>query len=190
MKIKPIMNDDHLELTRQMDAPENCNDRELEMCPSKDPLDANRLSQRLLGRALPSALARFASSFLRFPQLNKVYDAAAARVDDPAGEENIFSATLETLGSRLEVSDQDLKRIPEEGPLLLVANHPLGGLDGLALMSLILKRRPDVKLLANSVLNRFEAFRPHLLPVDIPSGATGRRCAASTATGISLSRAV
>ena len=132
-----------------------------------EPLDANELSGRLLGGSLPPFMSGFASRFLRFPHLNKVYHQAERRFREEVGDNSIFEATLEALGSRLEVSDQDLDRIPAEGPLLVVANHPLGGLDGLALMSLILKRRPDCKLLANSILQRFEAFRPSLIPVDI-----------------------
>jgi len=132
-----------------------------------EPLDANELSGRLLGGGVPSCMSGFASSLLRFSHLNEVYHQAEKRIRANTGDESIFEATLETLGSRLEVSDQDLDRIPEKGALLVVANHPLGGLDGLALMSLILKRRPDCKLLANSILERFEAFRPFLFTVDI-----------------------
>lgn len=132
-----------------------------------EPLDANELSGRLLGGKVPPCMSNIVSTFFRFSHLNKVYHQAEKRLRESSGDESIFEATLESLGSRLEVSDLDLDRIPTEGPLLVVANHPLGGLDGLALMSLILKRRPDCKLLANSILERFEAFRSSLITVDI-----------------------
>ena len=131
------------------------------------PIEENELDERLLSGTMFRPVARFTKSFFRFPQLNEIYRRAESRIRESADDETIFEAILETMGSRLEVSEQDLARIPREGPLLVVANHPLGGLDGLALMSLILKRRPDCKLLANSILERFEAFRPSLIPVDI-----------------------
>lgn len=136
--------------------------------PSKEePLNVNELGGRLFGGRMSSRFSGLASSFLRFSHLNDVYHQSDSRIREEEGEGSIFEATLETLGSHLEISDKDLDRIPEEGPLLVVANHPLGGLDGLALMSLILKRRPDCKLLANSILARFDAFRPFLIPVDV-----------------------
>ena len=147
MKIKPITNRDHLE--------------------SKPPDFTRGLNERFFGGKMPPPLARFTSSFLRFSHMENIYNQAEAKISEEREDDNIFASTLEVLGSRLEVSDQDLERIPSEGPLLVVANHPLGGLDGLALISMILKRRPDCKLLANSILERFEAFRPHLLPVDV-----------------------
>ncbi|MFP6900766.1 MAG: hypothetical protein VCA36_07460, partial [Opitutales bacterium] len=147
MKIKSIADRDYLE--------------------SKSPDITNGLSTRLFGGKIPPPLERFASSFLRFSHLNDVYHQVETRIREDGEDESIFASTLEILGSRLEVSDHDLERIPEDGPLLVVANHPLGGLDGLALMNMILKRRPDCKLLANSILERFEAFRPYLFPVDV-----------------------
>ncbi|MGE4551121.1 MAG: hypothetical protein AAEJ57_07000, partial [Opitutales bacterium] len=83
-----------------------------------EPLDANELSGRLLGGRVPPCMSGFASSMLRFSHLNEVYHQAERRILENAGDESIFEATLEALGSRLEVSDQDLDRIPEKGPLL------------------------------------------------------------------------
>jgi putative hemolysin len=172
MKDKPTIDCDRSSTIRSLDKfscrPTGEEQKEnVRMNECDDPLDTHRMMKRVLGGFLPTALSPLASSFFKFPQLNEVYHQSANRVLRNAGYESIFEATLETLGSRLEVSDRDLERIPREGPLVVVSNHPLGGVDGLALMSLVLQRRPDVKLLANSILNRFKAFRPYLLPVDI-----------------------
>ncbi len=137
------------------------------MKTKKPPVEEKELGERLLGGTMPRSLARFTKSFLRLPQLNEIYRRAESRIHEPGDDETIFEAILETLGSRLEVSEQDLARIPREGPLLVVANHPLGGLDGLALMSLITRGRQDCKLLANSILDRFEAFQPWVFSVDV-----------------------
>jgi putative hemolysin len=72
-----------------------------------------------------------------------------------------WDAALEVLQLRLDVSGTiDL---PPEGPLVVVANHPLGGLDGVALLKLLKPLRPDTLLVADPVLWRMPELRPHLL---------------------------
>ena len=69
-----------------------------------------------------------------------------------------------------KISGRDLERIPSYGRLVIVANHPIGTLDGLALLNLIRRVRPDVKVVANEFLSRFKAYEPVLLPIDNMSG--------------------
>ncbi|QDU37118.1 hypothetical protein Mal4_14260 [Maioricimonas rarisocia] len=55
---------------------------------------------------------------------------------------------------------------PKEGPLVVVANHPYGVIDGMILCHLIAKVRPDFRILINAVLEQVEEIRPWLLPID------------------------
>jgi putative hemolysin len=73
-----------------------------------------------------------------------------------------------------KISGRDLERIPSHGRVIIIANHPIGTLDGLALLNLVRKVRPDVKVVANEFLAEFEAYSPVLLPVDNLSGKTPR----------------
>lgn len=72
------------------------------------------------------------------------------------------------------VSNLDRDNIPAVGRLVIVANHPLGALDALALIRLISEVRRDVKVVANDLLMHIEPIRPLLLPVDNLGGATRR----------------
>ena len=63
-----------------------------------------------------------------------------------------LEALLAELKIKLEVQSADIDRIPIKGPLVAVANHPFGVLDGVALAVLLLRVRPDVKILTNSLL--------------------------------------
>ncbi|MGB0325654.1 MAG: sulfotransferase, partial [Phycisphaerales bacterium] len=53
---------------------------------------------------------------------------------------------------------------------VVVANHPFGGIEGLALMSLVLRVRPDAKTLVNQLLGLIPPLREHLLLVDVLGG--------------------
>ncbi|MCG9970668.1 GNAT family N-acyltransferase [Christiangramia crocea] len=65
-----------------------------------------------------------------------------------------------------EIPEKDLKRIPKEGPFITISNHPLGGIDGMILMKLVLEKRPDYKMIANFLLHRLEPLKPYILPVN------------------------
>ncbi|MCL2103237.1 MAG: lysophospholipid acyltransferase family protein [Syntrophorhabdaceae bacterium] len=77
-----------------------------------------------------------------------------------------IAQALQKLGVSYSVSDEDLQRIPQEGPLIVVANHPYGGLDGLILGDILLSRRADVKIMANYMLGCVRELRELLLFVD------------------------
>jgi hypothetical protein len=50
------------------------------------------------------------------------------------------------------VRDNERERIPVRGRVVIIANHPIGSLDGLALLKLVRSVRPDVKVVANDIL--------------------------------------
>ncbi len=71
--------------------------------------------------------------------------------------------------------DNELERIPATGRVVIIANHPIGSLDGLALLKLVSEIRPDVKVLANQLLMALPPLHPLLLPVNNMTGGTERR---------------
>ncbi|PNK65411.1 MULTISPECIES: lysophospholipid acyltransferase family protein [Pantoea] len=81
---------------------------------------------------------------------------------------------LEHLDVRCELSERDLEQIPSRGPVVIVANHPLGALDGLALLAAVAQVRRDVKIVANRMLMMLEPLSTLLLPVDNMGNRTSR----------------
>ncbi len=64
------------------------------------------------------------------------------------------------------ITYEGLDNIPEKGGAIIVANHPLGGLDGLALMHVVGQRREDVYFLVNDILMSIKNFGHHFVPVN------------------------
>jgi len=63
---------------------------------------------------------------------------------------------LEALGAKVESTNQHL--VPKSGSVIIAANHPLGGLDGLALIKSVGEVRPDVRFFVNDILKNFKNF--------------------------------
>ncbi|PPK96351.1 putative hemolysin [Nonlabens xylanidelens] len=98
---------------------------------------------------------------LRISTLNKLYN----RHKDKSS--TVFlNALLEDLKIEFEIPEEDLRRIPKTGAFITISNHPLGGVDGILLLKLLLERRPDYKIIANFLLHRIEPLKPYIMPVN------------------------
>lgn len=82
---------------------------------------------------------------------------------------------LEHFNFRFSVRDNEIERIPATGRVVIIANHPIGSLDGLALLKLVSDIRPDVKVVANQLLMALQPLHNLLLPVNNMHGGTERR---------------
>lgn len=72
---------------------------------------------------------------------------------------------LQRYGLSLEILDGNFSSIPKDGPLILVANHPFGILDGLILGYILSKSRQDFKILANQVFCKSDDLNDIILPI-------------------------
>jgi len=82
---------------------------------------------------------------------------------------------LDYFDFRYSVRDHERLRIPTQGRVVIIANHPIGSLDGLALLKLVREARPDVKVVANELLYTLKPLHNLLLPVDNMGGNTSRQ---------------
>ncbi len=76
---------------------------------------------------------------------------------------------------KLDVLAGSLDMIPRRGPLILIANHPYGILDGLVLGDILAQRRDDFRILAHSVFRNSNALRDVILPVNFDGTKDGVR---------------
>ncbi len=96
-----------------------------------------------------------------------------------------FATSIAALSLDLRYDAAKLDALPKTGPLVVVANHPFGVLDGIVLCALMERVRADVRALTNAVLLRAPEMRATLLPIDFSeTGAARRANAASRAAAL------
>jgi putative hemolysin len=79
---------------------------------------------------------------------------------------NFLDDALALLRVTVTAADEELSNLPGTGPLVVVANHPTGALDGLALASVVRRVRPDIRLLGNHLLHRIPEMQRWTIAVD------------------------
>ena len=97
----------------------------------------------------------------RISAINSFYD-TIAHLDCEA----YAQAILEHYEIDFDIPEEDFKRLPKDGSYITISNHPLGGIDGILLMRLMLPIRKDYKIMANFLLERMAPLAPYILPVN------------------------
>ncbi|MFY8021796.1 MAG: lysophospholipid acyltransferase family protein, partial [Bacteroidia bacterium] len=106
-------------------------------------------------------LAPALMKLLKLEKVNEVYSQSSEEVGVQFADD-----VLRQFGVDYEVSKDDLDNIPKSGPFILVANHPYGGIDGIILISMISKIRPDFKIVANYLLQQIPPLKDSFIPVN------------------------
>jgi putative hemolysin len=98
---------------------------------------------------------------LKISTLNKFYDK-----NKHLKELEFLNAILDEFQIKFEIPEEDLKRLPKDGAYITISNHPLGGIDGILLLKLMLEREPNFKIIANFLLHRIEPMKQYIMPVN------------------------
>ncbi|MEX2369553.1 MAG: lysophospholipid acyltransferase family protein [Bacteroidales bacterium] len=123
-------------------------------------------------------VAKIMMNLLRINKLNKLFE----ELSDEKGIDFI-DGLIEKLELDFEVREDELSRIPREGPFITVSNHPFGGIDGMLLVKVITMVRPDIKIMANFLMQRVDPLSEFILPVN---PFESRKNRSSSLTGIKL----
>lgn len=94
-------------------------------------------------------------------RVNRFYDQLEALRDL-----EFTSKALELLELQIEVDPAELERIPKEGAFITVSNHPYGAIDGITLIDLVTRQRPDFRVMANFLLQRIPQLSNYFFGVN------------------------
>ena len=120
----------------------------------------------------PHWLSTLAEKALALDGLAQFYDRRPNQeaTEPCAHVDDFLDYTLKVLNAQMEITNPEaMENIPETGPLIMVANHPLGGLEGVAMTRVLKERRPDLKVLTNELLSRIPEFSDIFVGVDVLS---------------------
>lgn len=100
--------------------------------------------------------------WLKMDQINEVHRKACSE-PGPKCASRILS---DSLNITVDIKGAEVLDNLPEGAFITVSNHPLGALDGIALVSIIGERRPDFKVMVNMILNHVQGMAPNFIAVD------------------------
>ena len=129
----------------------------MNLIESSDILKASKLD-RFGGNLGGGLVAKFVMHIMRLNKINKLY--ADVYNDDP---QEFLERLIEALGVTIEINEEDLQKIPATGSFITISNHPFGGLDGIILIKLLSKVRPDYKVMANFLLKKIVPIKDYFL---------------------------
>lgn len=139
----------------------------------KNNIDSNRNPFRLSFNPL---IAKPLEWLLGLKGLIDIYD---ARPKGSTDSDEFLRHTEKSFGVNLKPRGFDIGQLPKDGPLLFVANHPLGGLEGVILARILREQRPDTKVLTNEMLTRIPELSDIFIGVDVLGAQSGKRASSN-----------
>lgn len=133
--------------------------------------------ETVVDQQLPPAVSKYSFirkmvvAFLRFVFHESEFKSFAEKYPHVKGF-NFVDQVLEYFDFQYSISDREKENIPTHGPVVIISNHPIGSLDGLALLKMVGEVRRDVKVIANELLMSLPPLESLLLPVDNMGGNT------------------
>jgi len=108
---------------------------------------------------IPKFIIAWFKKFIHQDEMNRVL-----RDGNDLNGVDFAQYVIDVMGSKITVVG--LENIPKIGGCIVASNHPLGGLDGMALMVAVSKARSDLKFLANDILMHIEPLKDNFIPVN------------------------
>ena len=132
-----------------------------------EPQDIHKVSK--LNKLGGEVIGKLLLQLFRYNKLKKIY---SKNIDKDGIE--FINSVIDQLDISIDISPEELQKIPTDGPFITVSNHPLGGIDGLLLIKIISQKRPDFKIFANFLLQKIEPLQQYIFSTN-PFGKNNNR---------------
>lgn len=127
-----------------------------------DVLNAEDVIEMVPKLAKHKKLVNWALKFLQVDEVNTVH----GRWCDTPGPEFVKRMVEKDFKTKIRVDNEDILKNMPDGAFVTVSNHPFGAMDGITLIYLVTKYRPDFKVMVNMILNKITAMRPNFIAVN------------------------
>ncbi len=108
---------------------------------------------------------KLVNTLLHWLSVDKV-NAVHERNCDTPGPEFVKRMLIDDFKIKLRVDNEEILEHLPQGAFVTVSNHPFGALDGITLIYLLTRQRPEYKVMVNMILNQISAMRPNFIAVD------------------------
>jgi 1-acyl-sn-glycerol-3-phosphate acyltransferase len=138
-------------------------DKQTGINPDNKFVDVDEVFRKKGGKlypVIPKFLIRYLKRIIHEDELNE----ALENYKDQMGLDFLEKLFTERFTAEIEVINPE--NIPAQGRYIIASNHPLGGLDGMALMHVTGKKRKDIKFIANDILMELGNLKELFLPVN------------------------
>ena len=142
-----------------------------------DVLNYDDLRQMIPALEGHEKLANWLLHLLSVDKVNRVHSNCC----DTPGPEFVKRLLFEEFNIKLRIDGQEILDNLPEGAFITVSNHPFGALDGIILIYLITRTRPEYKVMVNMILNKITAMRPNFIAVDQSASSDPAKRAISVA---------
>lgn len=122
-----------------------------------------------LGKVLTIRAIEWATAKFHLLSLIRKFERAGAPVGVP-----FWSKAVRQMGIEVQTPEAEIARIPARGPVVVVANHPHGLVDGMIMGELVSRVRPDFKILTRSLLTGIPEIEQFMIPVPFPHEENSR----------------
>lgn len=112
-----------------------------------------------LPKLLPNFLLRYLERVIHVKEINSFLDREGHRFGL-----DFVDAIIENFGAKVQV--EGMENIPEDGRLIFASNHPLGGLDGIALIQVVGEKHKDVLFPVNDILMNISNLKELFIPIN------------------------
>ena len=117
-------------------------------------IDLSDAIQRPLNKSLFGMVQGPVERLLSIDRINHHHDLLHQKLFSDVSGQSVFETLLDVLNVRFACDAAEMNQIPADGPLVVVANHPFGGVEGVITGAMLTRIRPDVRIMGNYLLKK------------------------------------